>query len=436
MPFETLKRSHIKRNILIGVLVVGIISAIVLNFTRAKYRVTQSIPLVNGTINYTPYDLNVVALYIDGVEAETLDSSTNYTLDTTQSTCTYKDGSIIPNLTLSYDSATKSFSISPYTTRGTKCTLYFEEKPLASEIILAGKDIQTRSDFSTVLSTSTNGIIFEEQTSNGTTYYFAGDTDENWVSFAGYYWRIIRINEDGSIRMIYNGTTTAQTGTGTQIQASTFNNSFTNNMYVGYMYQSNQVHGLTNNSTIKGIIDEWYEDNIQGTSEEDSISHEAGFCGDRTPSTSDTIINGNGGTGTRTTYYGARIRLYADSNPDNASPSFECINDSDLFTTSGSSQGNHALDYPVGLITADEVAYAGGMLDYNNMRYYLYTDTNYWTMSPSGFISECSVFYVHPDGTIYGEDVNVSKGVRPVINLKANVTLSGSGTSTDPYIVN
>ena len=62
MPFETLKKSHLKRNVIIGVLVVGIISAVILNFTRAKYRVTQSIPLVNGTINYTPYDFKVMAM--------------------------------------------------------------------------------------------------------------------------------------------------------------------------------------------------------------------------------------------------------------------------------------------------------------------------------------------------------------------------------------
>ena len=63
MEFQTLKKSHLKRNIIIGVIIVGIISAVVLNFTRAKYRTTQSIPLVNGTINYTPYDLKMVAMY-------------------------------------------------------------------------------------------------------------------------------------------------------------------------------------------------------------------------------------------------------------------------------------------------------------------------------------------------------------------------------------
>ena len=62
MEFEVLKRSHLKRNIIIGVIAVFIISACILNFTQAKYRVTESIPLINGTIHYTPYDLNLVAM--------------------------------------------------------------------------------------------------------------------------------------------------------------------------------------------------------------------------------------------------------------------------------------------------------------------------------------------------------------------------------------
>ena len=110
MNFETLKKSHLKRNIIIGVIAVLIISAVILNFTRAKYRVTQSIPLVNGTINYSLADLNIVAITVDGEE------------DTT--------------IQLSYDSATKNFTITPFTTKGTKCYLDFEEvKTPASEII-------------------------------------------------------------------------------------------------------------------------------------------------------------------------------------------------------------------------------------------------------------------------------------------------------------
>ena len=64
MNFEVLKRSHVKRNIIIALIAVGIISAIILNFTRAKYRTTQSMPLINGTINYELSDLNLIGAYI------------------------------------------------------------------------------------------------------------------------------------------------------------------------------------------------------------------------------------------------------------------------------------------------------------------------------------------------------------------------------------
>ena len=141
MRFEILKKAHLKRNIIIGVVAVAIISAAVLTFTRAKFRSTQSITLASGTINYSLADITIVGLYINGEAAEELDSSKNYTLDTTQSTCTYKDGSTISNLALSYDNTTKAFSVSPYTTKGTKCTLYFEER-----VILLKDEILSNSE--------------------------------------------------------------------------------------------------------------------------------------------------------------------------------------------------------------------------------------------------------------------------------------------------
>ena len=137
MEFELLKKSHVKRNIIIGVTIVLIISAVVLQFTRAKYRVTESIPLVTGTINYTLPDLNIIGLYVDDEEVIELDSNKEYTLDTSKSTCTYKDGSAISNLNINYDGDTKALSISPYTTKGTKCTLYFNSTPAITTASLA-----------------------------------------------------------------------------------------------------------------------------------------------------------------------------------------------------------------------------------------------------------------------------------------------------------
>ena len=423
MKIETLKRSHLKRNIMIGVIIVLTISAITLNFTRAKYRVTESIPLVNGTINYSLPDLNIVGLYIDGEEATELDSSKTYTLDTTQSTCTYKDGSVIDNLTLNYDSTTKAFSIAPYTTKGTKCTLYFNEQLFVSNTILANYPTQlTRSSFSSTVTNTTTGTIYYADTSKGRTYYFAGNPTDNWVKFAGFYWRIIRINEDGTIRLIYQGT--AATGSDTIINVSAFNGKQNDNMYVGYMYRRSQAHGLTNNSAIKDILDEWYQNNL--LSYADDIDGNAGFCNDRTP------YSGSG-IGTTNTDYGAYNRLVS-----NKQPTFECSNSSDLFTTSGSEDGNEALTYPIGLITADEVAFAGGVYRTTNNSYYLYADSYYWTMSPFRFSSSgyTRIFFVDSDGSFNNRYVDYPHGVRPVINLCADVTISGgNGTASNPYVV-
>ena len=430
MKFEILKKSHIKRNIQVGILLVAVTSIIILNFTRAKYQVTESIPLVNGTINYSLPDINIIALYIDGVETEELDSTKKYILDTELSTCTYKDGSTINNLTLSYDNKTKTFSISPYTTKGTKCTLYFDEYvPTAGESILANYPTQLiRTDFSTTITNTTTRTIYYADTSKGRTYYFAGNPTDNWVKFGGFYWRIIRINEDGTLRLIYQGTSTNTTGTGTQIGTSRFNSSSDNNAYVGFKYSSNQVHGLGTNSIILSSLNTWYQSNLTGVS--DKIDGNAGFCGDRMPSTNSSTSNGLGGTGVTETYYGGYIRLYI-----NKSPTFECSDEMDLYTTRGSSQGNKTLTYPIGLITADEVAYAGGVYDSNNQSYYLYTGEYYWTISPFSYYRNYGawVFRIGTNGEIVYNYVDNSWGIRPVINLKADVTLTGSGTSTDPY---
>ena len=284
----------------------------------------------------------------------------------------------------------------------------------------------TRTDFSTTVTNTTTGTIYYEDTSKGRTYYFAGNPTDNWVKFGGFYWRIIRINEDGTIRMIYQGTSASTTGEETQIGTSSFNSSDGNNMYIGYMYQSNQVHGLTSSSTIKGVLDNWYKKNLISVA--DKIDGNAGFCGDRT-------LSSGTGLGTTKTYYGAYNRLDINKNP-----TFECSNSSDLYTTSGSEQGNQALQYPIGLITADEVAYAGGVY-YNeisdNTSYYLYTNQYYWTISPYYFFaSTARLFLVDSYGNLENNRTFREFGVRPVINLKSDVTIpSGTGTSTNPYII-
>ena len=210
-----------------------------------------------------------------------------------------------------------------------------------------------------------------------------------------------------------------------------FNDSRDNNMYVGYMYQSGQPHGLTTNSSIKTTLDSWYLSNL--ADEAEYLDGNAGFCGDRTP------YSGSG-TGTNNTNYGAYNRLYT-----NKAPTFKCTDkDNDLYTTPGSSEGNGALKVtpgdndstptPIGLITADEVAYAGGVYNQSNRSYYLYNNAYYWTMSPYRFSSSYArVFVVYNNGGLDDWHVSNTYGVRPVINLKSAIAITGSGTTSDPF---
>ena len=303
------------------------------------------------------------------------------------------------------------------------------------------------------LTDNTTGTLFIAEDDYGTSYVYAGDVDNNWVSFAGFYWRIIRINGDGPIRLIYSGNSESgpvESGEATQIGTSIFNEQTNDNTYVGYMYGStgassySATHANTNDSTIKGIVDTWYEENIRGTQYEQYISTEQGFCNDRQIYTGASWSGyGTLGYGTNATTYMPASRFLQWSGGSSSwrtsqNPTLKCSQSNDYFTVDGSSKGNHALDYPIGLITVDEVVLAGGFGGTANQSYYLYTNQYYWTMSPSYFNgSYARVFRVRSDGTLgyTGNGVDNAYGIRPVINLDANVQVSGNGTASNPYVV-
>ena len=257
----------------------------------------------------------------------------------------------------------------------------------------------------------------------GTSYYYTGNPN-NWVQFAGFWWRIIRINGDGSIRMIYQGTSANTTGTETQIGTSAFNSSANNKTYVGLVYDETNQHGYGQNSTIMTTLNNWYNNNIENDDKnlhyEQYIDTEAGFCSDRN------MANGYNFSSSGTIYYAPYDRY-------NGSANLQC-NSEDIL-----SQDNGKLPNPIGLVTSDEAVLTGITWDTPNTGSYLYTGQAYWTMSPFYFRSEngrAYVFRVNSSGSLQG-DWNVSNayGVRPVINLKSAIAISGSGTTSDPFKV-
>ena len=335
-------------------------------------------------------------------------------------------------------------------------------------------------DFSTVTTASDKGM-YSAPDDLGTSYYFRGAVDNNWVKYGKYtkdmyncnngtisatdtgnsctkiassgddmYWRIIRINGDNSIRMIYSGVTPPTESTkvkkteDTSLGKSPFNESPNSAEYVGYMYEVGKQHGTSQSSDIKTFLDNWYANytnlNSTGTKITDQI-----YCNDRTASTSGgaysptNYITLTSWNSTGTEYlYGSYGRVWSPALPS-VSPDYKCPLDSDRFTVNKiNGKGNGVLNYPIGLITADELTFAGLPGLKTNSSFYLHTEAHYWSGSPSKFFEGelAYVFAVRGDGLLADSTVDLSSGVRGVVSLSSKAKLSGNGTYNDVYRVN
>ncbi|HIS86590.1 MAG TPA: fibronectin type III domain-containing protein [Candidatus Caccenecus avistercoris] len=243
-----------------------------------------------------------------------------------------------------------------------------------------------------------------------TTYYYTGANPNNWVYFAGFYWRIIRINGDGSIRMIYQGTSANTTGTGTRTGTSAFNSDPYNKTYVGLVYDGSTQHGSGSPSTIMTNLNNWYNSNL-ASYEEQYIDTGTGFCSDRNMASGYNFNSGG------TIYYAPYDRQ--------SSGSLQCHDDDVL------SQDNGKIPNPIGLLTSDEYVLAG------KADSYLDVGIDYWTMSPRRFYDGwASVFHVDSGGGLGSSIVDWAvPGVRPVINLKSAITITGEGNIDKPFKV-
>ena len=258
-------------------------------------------------------------------------------------------------------------------------TLVNEKKALSSKEVLQRLGLsyskETPNFSLTSAENGTNGIYAAED-DLGTSYYFRGNVTNNYVNFAGKAWRIIRINGDGTIRMIYDSLPTEGRRDSTLlVNSSDFTAPMNDNAYVGYMY------------------------------------------------------------GTAETGYMPGNRLLSST------PTLKCVNKNDRFTKS-TTLGNGKLTKKVGVVTSDEVMYAGATSSESNA-YYLYEILNdssngSWTMSPiafsnGGVYSSCvlnGAIYASPDICYFTSNYAV-----PVISIKGDAIISGTGTSNNPFKV-
>ncbi|MDO4341358.1 MAG: hypothetical protein Q4C44_01265 [bacterium] len=318
--------------------------------------------------------------------------------------------------------------------------------------------------------------IASTQDDYGTSYYFRGKVDNNFVQYANMCWRIVRITGNGAIKMVlynYNGLTDSNnTPTynnpcnviGSHLSfaryegdtyKSTFNDNSDDNANIGFMYGTtgansySETHANTNTSSVLTNLNKWYTNVL---SKQDGFSEkqlaDVIWCNDK--STIKALVNenlyGTGlGYGSNHTGYGAYSRIgdTASYARQYASPSLVCSNDNNggklsKFTVDDLEYGNGALKgyAKIGLLTVDEAAFAGAMFGVNNSTCYLNQNATYlwWLLSPYSFDDNALMFSFNAYGQIRNSNVTSTNTLRPVIALVPNVEIvSGDGTAANPY---
>ena len=256
--------------------------------------------------------------------------------------------------------------------------------------------IATDQTWTTSWQTSDQSGLYAQTLGGNKTYYFRGNPTNNYIKFAGKDYRILRVNEDGTIRIMLT---------------SSIGNKAFNSTYNTYdkMYYTN--------SELKTVVDNWFTTNITGNNASKVVSGNY-FC-----------------EAVRVAYNGTDYKLNTGSTKltakESYTPTFEC-------TTDGNGKG--VVTSKVGLVTYDETIYAGGWYDVSGLSYpyYLNSGSDYWTMSPAGFDDDndnAIAWVVYSFGSTFVNNVIIAVGVRPVLILSADTLVSGSGTSANPYIV-
>ena len=317
---------------------------------------------------------------------------------------------------------------------------------------------------------TTEALLASTEDDYGTSYYFRGAVKNNYVQFANKCWRIVRINGDGSVKLALhndntsnasspctssnNSTTAAFARYSGSSYISVFNSNYNDNAYIGFMYGTAgssdyaSTHANTNKSDILKNLETWYTNNLASYADKlaDTI-----WCNDKSVVT-DTNFDpwgwgpgSNFGYGTNVNYYSTVKRLVSSGGGSGGTgPSLICPNDNNggklsKFTVDDTANGNGNLSYKIGLLTADEIAFAGSISGYYNRSTYLQENTGttwWWSLSPGSFSGGSADVWLVRSGDLNNYSVYNNGGLRPAISLISSTTISGgSGTSEDPYVV-
>ena len=373
---------------------------------------TKKLQIRLNTLKDTTVDLNGLTIKVAGnIEKETI---------------LYKnlDGAktVDPNIAASKIIGT--IDVEPNETIRTNVKLWFDEKKTSTinqDLVYKAKfeivdaDTALKSTFAETILGDVSSIdlkplpsyaeasytedgLFRYQTGDGNKYYYRGVVNNNYVNFASYTWRIVGVNQDKSVRLVLD-------------KAATFANysDYVNSIdYTGlqYIYNSEAV-----NNNITNHLNEWYKNNILDRGLDKYVVEQA-YCNDST----NIVSNYH-------TYFGAYNRLVSSKNPVVDCPATQA-------------DFGGVYSSKIGLLSADEVALAGGVHNVPNYNYYLYNGENFYTSSGAEYYTYVAyVMTVTNTGAIGISTTNSGLGIRPVINLDSSITVSGSGTIDNPYTI-
>lgn len=392
---------------------------------------TQStIPTVDGTGTETGHTGNGAAVIdYDITREETIEPmEINSILDSSSKTVS-SDGSIIfypkRNATLISVSGCNATIednklIIKNITSSMECKLSGTATAMYDKLLSDNPTIKTRTNLAGVYQSSNTKTLYKIQENGTDVYYFSGNAQNNWVKFGDFYWRIIRTNADRSIRLLYHGTSTDSTSAYITVD----NNSST--CYYkdtsGNCLYNDKSYVNYSTSYVKKTLEKWYQDNLKNKYD-NFVSTSAIYCND----TSEPSTSGQ---------FGSYTRLIT-----NKTPTYDCSGDN-VYT-----KDNGKLNYPIGLISVDEVSYAGGISAKNSTAYFYYNSTNsqssvndnwWWTMSPYMWNNSIAFQFIisgtSDSGQIGGNGITGTYAVRPVLSIKGNnAWKSGDGSSSNPY---
>ena len=419
---------------------------------------------VVGTVKTRPKDDLYVAALIDGVESSTFPTTNKYNASVE---CTRNGKKIDAKESIDW-SGTEWELTTKIKSGNVRCNATFESLAPAPNgwyeagngtLLASLRDNNTlKTPITTpgaAVSTADEALLASAEDDYGTSYYFRGAVTNNYVEFANKCWRIVRVSGDGSVKLILHNDNTTKVANpcdaannsasaafarySDTTYKSKFNPNSNDNAYIGFKYGTvgasdyASAHANINNSTILTNLETWYTNNLKTYA--DTIADTV-WCNDKTNVT-DTSYDPWGwtpngyGYGKNVTYYGATQRLIStNGRTGGTGPSLKC------------NSGLSKINSKVGLITADELAYAGYAAALKNTTTYLQenaTDTDWLSLSPSVFFSVYAfVWSVNGGSGDFGNySVNSDGGVRPAISLIISTTISGgTGTSEDPYVVN